>query len=80
MCAIFSKIQGGLSLLVVIVVHCLSIFIGFRVFLYIITFVFDLVAFIVALTNFPYSAGCGSSTYAGCQTLKAAIGLDCVLW
>ena len=43
-------------------------------------FVLDLVAFIVALSNYPYSSGCNTSAYSGCTTLKAAIGLDGALW
>lgn len=44
------------------------------------TFVLDLVAFCVALSTYPYSAGCDTSSYSGCTTLKAAIGLDGALW
>ena len=40
----------------------------------------DLVAFIVSLSSYPYTAGCDVSNMVGCQILKAAIGLDCVLW
>lgn len=43
-------------------------------------FILDLVAFCVALSSYPYSAGCDTSGYTGCTTLKAAIGLDGVLW
>lgn len=34
----------------------------------------------MALTSFPYSAGCDTNTSSGCQVLKAAIGVDGVLW
>jgi hypothetical protein len=49
-------------------------------FLHAITFGFDLAAFIVALIYPPYTDGCANSDYKGCQMLKAAIGLDAVLW
>jgi hypothetical protein len=53
---------------------------GILVFVNITAFALDLTAFILALSGFPYTAGCDSNGYSGCQTLKAAIGLDCVLW
>jgi len=52
----------------------------FAIFLRVIAVILDLVAFIVALTNFPYSAGCDTNGSSGCQVLKAAIGVDGVLW
>jgi len=48
--------------------------------LHIITFAFDLAVFVVALTYPPYTQGCNTSTYQGCQMERAAIGLDGVLW
>jgi hypothetical protein len=53
---------------------------GLLLFFNITAFAVDLTAFVLSLTGFPYTAGCDSSDYSGCQTLKAAIGLDCVLW
>jgi hypothetical protein len=76
--------QGAWSLFVVILAHFL--FGGFTrpilliAFLHTITFAFDLAVFIVALTYSPYTDGCATSDYKGCQMLKAAIGLDAVLW
>jgi len=49
-------------------------------FLHFITFCFDLAVFIVALTYPPYTQGCSTSNYKGCQMERAAIGLDGVLW
>jgi len=69
---------------VVILAHCL--FGGFTrpilfiAFLHTITFGFDLAVFIIALTFSPYTDGCATSDYKGCQMLKAAIALDAVLW
>jgi hypothetical protein len=54
--------------------------IGFAAFLALVAFAFDLAAFIYALTNFPYDVCRGDDDYKGCKMLKAAIGLDCVLW
>ena len=48
-------------------------------FLHFVGFAFDLAAFVVALTYPPYT-GCHNSEYKGCEMLKAAIGLDAVLW
>jgi hypothetical protein len=48
--------------------------------LHLLAFAFDLAVFIVALTYPPYIGGCATSTYKGCEMLKAAIGLDAVLW
>jgi len=50
------------------------------VILRVIAVILDLVAFIVALTNFPFSSGCSSNGSTGCQVLKAAIGIDGALW
>jgi hypothetical protein len=52
----------------------------FIALLHVVTFAFDLAVFIVALTFSPYTDGCATSDYKGCQMLKAAIGLDAVLW
>jgi hypothetical protein len=72
-------IKGGWSLFI-----CLASFCSrgppFAIFLRIVAVILDLVAFIVALTSFPYSAGCDTNTSSGCQVLKAAIGVDGVLW
>lgn len=71
-------------MLVVIIAHL--VFGGFTRplicvgFLHLITFAFDLAVFIVALTFPPYTDGCATSTYKGCQMLRAAIGLVGVLW
>ena len=76
-------LKGAWSLFVVVAMSC---FMGTRgslgptITAHIMAFIFDLVAFIVAMSNFPYTSGCDVSNYEGCQTLKAAIGLDCVLW
>ena len=48
--------------------------------LHVIAFGFDLAAFIVALTSHPYMGGCANSDSKGCVMLRAAIGLDGVLW
>jgi hypothetical protein len=48
--------------------------------LHTVTFAFDLAVFIVALMYPPYTDGCATSDDKGCQMLKAAIGLDAVLW
>lgn len=77
--------QGALSLAVVIFAHILFggltrpiLCVGF---LHFITFAFDLATFIVALTYPPYTTdNCATNPYKGCQILKAAIGLDGVLW
>lgn len=79
-----TKYQGAYSLFVVIVINFFfggnSRSVGLLLFFNITAFVLDLTAFILALSGFPYTAGCDSSDYSGCQTLKAAIGVDCVLW
>ena len=48
--------------------------------MYAAAFILDLVTFIVALTTFPYSGVCGATFSLQCHGLKAAIGLDGVLW
>jgi len=48
--------------------------------LHIMAFGISLAAFIVALTEFPYNPACVLNDFSGCQTLKAAIALDGVLW
>ena len=53
--------------------------IGMVALLHLVAFAITLAAFIVALTHVPYTA-CGDSDYQGCEMLKAAIGLDGVLW
>jgi len=72
-------IKGAWSLFV-----CLASFCSrgppLAIILRIIAVILDLVAFIVALTNFPYSAGCSTNVSPGCQVLKGAIGVDGVLW
>jgi hypothetical protein len=72
-----------LSIFVVLVTHFLFgglvSPIGFAAFLAFAAFVFDLATFIYALLNWPYTA-CGNSNSKPCETVKAAIGLDCVLW
>jgi hypothetical protein len=76
--------QGAYSLFVTILINFCSgrntRAVGLLLFFNITAFILDLTAFILSLTGFPYTAGCDSSDYSGCQTLKAAIGLDCVLW
>lgn len=53
--------------------------IGMVSIFHLIAFGITLAAFIVALTHEPY-VSCGTSDYQGCEMLKAAIGIDGVLW
>jgi hypothetical protein len=71
--------QGAWSLFVCLASFCCRTP-PLAVILRVIAVILDLVAFIVALTNFPFSSGCSSNGSTGCQVLKAAIGIDGALW
>jgi len=47
--------------------------------LHLVGFAITIAAFIVAMSHFPYTT-CTGSDYKGCELLRAAIGMDGVLW
>lgn len=77
----YPDIRGAWSLFVMLLAVCFSDGTGgIMGVLHIMALGIDLAAFIVALTEFPYNPTCVLSDSSGCQTLKAAIALDGVLW
>jgi hypothetical protein len=74
--------QGAWALFVIMILTCIAEGHegGLLAASHLVAFILGLVAFVVALTNYPYTAGCAVGNSEGCDTLKAAMGIDCALW